>query len=69
MRPLSRELLRFLSNLVTESIFSAPSATLINGLGRYSGGPESDLAVITVTQGKRSATNDFVTSQILTFTF
>ncbi|KAN0135809.1 laccase B [Lactarius tabidus] len=31
----------------------APSATLINGLGRYSGGPESDLAVITVTQGKR----------------
>ncbi|KAH8989923.1 laccase C [Lactarius hatsudake] len=31
----------------------APNATLINGLGRYSGGPESDLAVISVTQGKR----------------
>ncbi|KAI9431522.1 laccase C [Lactarius indigo] len=31
----------------------APNATLINGLGRYSGGPESDLAVVNVTQGKR----------------
>ncbi|KAH9038809.1 laccase C [Lactarius pseudohatsudake] len=31
----------------------APNSTLINGLGRYSGGPESDLAVISVTQGKR----------------
>ncbi|KAJ3482317.1 hypothetical protein NLI96_g7058 [Meripilus lineatus] len=30
-----------------------PNSTLINGLGRYSGGPESDLAVITVQQGKR----------------
>ncbi|KAH9170110.1 laccase C [Lactarius sanguifluus] len=31
----------------------APNSTLINGLGRYSGGPESDLAVISVTKGKR----------------
>ncbi|KAI9450184.1 laccase C [Lactarius psammicola] len=31
----------------------APNSTLINGKGRYSGGPESDLAVISVTQGKR----------------
>ncbi|KAH9059216.1 laccase C [Lactarius vividus] len=31
----------------------APNSTLINGLGRYSGGPASDLAVISVTQGKR----------------
>ncbi|VDC04696.1 unnamed protein product [Peniophora sp. CBMAI 1063] len=31
----------------------APSATLINGLGRYSGGPASDLAVINVTKGTR----------------
>ncbi|KAG2145813.1 laccase [Suillus clintonianus] len=29
------------------------SSSLINGLGRYAGGPESDLAVITVEQGKR----------------
>ncbi|KAJ7598438.1 laccase [Mycena floridula] len=28
-------------------------ATLINGLGRYNGGPTTALAVITVTQGKR----------------
>ncbi|OCH84564.1 laccase 2 [Obba rivulosa] len=28
-------------------------ATLINGLGRYSGGPESNLTVITVESGKR----------------
>jgi iron transport multicopper oxidase len=31
----------------------APNSTLINGKGRYSGGPASDLAVISVTQGKR----------------
>ncbi|OCH87152.1 laccase 2 [Obba rivulosa] len=29
------------------------SSTLINGLGRYVGGPPSDLSVITVEQGKR----------------
>ena len=29
------------------------NSTLINGLGRYSGGPESALAVITVQQGMR----------------
>nr|GAT51440.1 laccase [Mycena chlorophos] len=28
-------------------------STLINGLGRYAGGPTSELAVITVTQGQR----------------
>ena len=30
-----------------------PDATLINGLGRYSGGPQSPLAVINVEHGKR----------------
>ncbi|KAJ3482318.1 hypothetical protein NLI96_g7059 [Meripilus lineatus] len=30
-----------------------PDSTLINGLGRYNGGPASDLAVISVTRGKR----------------
>ncbi|KAG6334761.1 hypothetical protein ID866_4327 [Astraeus odoratus] len=30
-----------------------PDATLINGLGRYSGGPATPLAVINVEQGKR----------------
>ncbi|TDL19075.1 laccase [Rickenella mellea] len=33
--------------------FPTADSTLINGLGRYSGGPSSDLAVISVTQGKR----------------
>ncbi|ETW84726.1 laccse sensu stricto [Heterobasidion irregulare TC 32-1] len=31
----------------------SPSSTLINGLGRYQGGPNSTLAVVGVTQGKR----------------
>ncbi|KAI0317678.1 laccase lcc6 [Amylostereum chailletii] len=30
-----------------------PNATLINGLGRYSGGPTTNLTVISVTAGKR----------------
>ena len=30
-----------------------PDATLINGQGRYPGGPESPLSVISVEQGKR----------------
>ena len=30
-----------------------PNSTLINGLGRYSGGPKSPLAVINVSSGKR----------------
>jgi FtsP/CotA-like multicopper oxidase with cupredoxin domain len=30
-----------------------PDSTLINGLGRYAGGPESELAVINVEYGKR----------------
>nr|QMP96877.1 laccase C precursor [Cerrena sp.] len=33
--------------------FPTPDATLINGLGRYSDGTTSDLAVITVESGKR----------------
>nr|CBV46340.1 laccase [Meripilus giganteus] len=33
--------------------FPTADATLINGLGRYSGGPASDLTVITVDSGKR----------------
>ncbi|KIK67868.1 hypothetical protein GYMLUDRAFT_155173 [Collybiopsis luxurians FD-317 M1] len=34
-------------------LFPASDATLINGLGRYSGGNATDLAVISVTQGQR----------------
>ena len=30
-----------------------PDSVLINGLGRYVGGPSSDLAVINVTEGSR----------------
>ncbi|KAF5340497.1 hypothetical protein D9758_014548 [Tetrapyrgos nigripes] len=33
--------------------FPAPDATLINGLGRFNGGNATELAVITVTKGKR----------------
>uniref|UniRef100_A0A0W0FMU0 laccase n=1 Tax=Moniliophthora roreri TaxID=221103 RepID=A0A0W0FMU0_MONRR len=35
--------------------FQAPDSTLINGLGRYKGGPSAPLAVINVKRGKRSA--------------
>ncbi|PIL29303.1 transporter [Ganoderma sinense ZZ0214-1] len=35
------------------SPFPTPDSVLINGLGRFAGGPSSDLAVISVTQGKR----------------
>lgn len=34
-------------------IVATPNSTLINGLGRYSGGPSTDLAVITVEKDKR----------------
>lgn len=34
-------------------LIPTPDSTLINGLGRYAGGPASDLAVISVTSGKR----------------
>ncbi|KAK7045836.1 laccase, multicopper oxidase, benzenediol:oxygen oxidorectuctase [Paramarasmius palmivorus] len=34
-------------------VFGTPDSTLINGLGRWSEGNATDLAVITVTQGKR----------------
>ena len=30
-----------------------PNSTLINGLGRYSGGPNTTLSVISVSSGKR----------------
>nr|ACL93333.1 laccase [Rigidoporus microporus] len=33
--------------------FPTPDSTLINGLGRFAGGPASDLSVITVESGKR----------------
>lgn len=45
------EIFLFLS--LTLHCFSTPDSTLINGLGRYTDGPASDLAVITVTQGTR----------------
>ncbi|KAM5539727.1 hypothetical protein V8D89_006540 [Ganoderma adspersum] len=35
------------------SAFPTPNSVLINGLGRYAGGPSSSLAVISVTQSKR----------------
>ncbi|KAH9968472.1 Cupredoxin [Lactifluus volemus] len=35
------------------SLFRHPSSILINGKGRYAGGPEVDFAVINVNQGKR----------------
>ncbi|KIY47812.1 laccase [Fistulina hepatica ATCC 64428] len=35
------------------TIPATPDATLINGLGRYAGGSETDLAVVTVEYGKR----------------
>jgi iron transport multicopper oxidase len=34
-------------------LISYADSTLINGLGRYPGGPSSPLAVVTVTKGKR----------------
>ncbi|KAF8448747.1 laccase [Boletus edulis BED1] len=40
------------SSKLTKGPFS-PDATLINGLGRYGGGPMSPLAVVNVEQGKR----------------
>ena len=43
----------FTIDLLTWLTFRNPNSTLINGLGRYAGGPASDLAVITVQQGKR----------------
>ncbi|KAK7032510.1 laccase, multicopper oxidase, benzenediol:oxygen oxidorectuctase [Paramarasmius palmivorus] len=36
-----------------EITFGTPDSTLINGLGRWSQGNETDLSVISVTQGKR----------------
>jgi iron transport multicopper oxidase len=34
-------------------LFAAPDSTLINGIGRYAGGPPIPLAVINVVYGKR----------------
>lgn len=34
-------------------LHSNPDSTLINGVGRYSGGPQVPLAVVNVEQGKR----------------
>lgn len=33
--------------------YSTSDSTLINGKGRYAGGPNSELAVVSVQQGKR----------------
>lgn len=38
---------------INTKIRLGPDSVLINGLGRYAGGPSTDLAVISVTQGKR----------------
>jgi len=45
-----------LLRLITESYFRDVSSTLINGKGRYPGGPtDVDLAVVNVVKGRRSA--------------
>ena len=41
-------------NRVGDYFPSAFNSTLINGKGRYSGGPATELAVVNVVQGKRS---------------
>jgi iron transport multicopper oxidase len=38
---------------VSKTVAAVLNSTLINGLGRYPGGPLSDLAVINVSHGKR----------------
>jgi hypothetical protein len=55
-----REYLCLSCDLITESLFRHPSSILINGKGRYAGGPEVDFAVINVNQGKRSAVVTFI---------
>ena len=39
--------------MTNELLSRIPASTLINGRGRYSGGPQSELSVITVEPGKR----------------
>lgn len=41
------------SSLHKNCICRTPDSTLINSLGRYMGGPSSDLAVVNVEKGKR----------------
>jgi Multicopper oxidase len=41
-------------NRVSDYFHSAFNSTLINGQGRYPGGPATSLAVVNVEQGKRS---------------
>jgi hypothetical protein len=53
--PRSRESLRLSKKLDADSLFSSFNSTLINGKGRYPGGPDVPLAVVNVQQGKRSA--------------
>lgn len=52
----------------TENV-PTPDSTLINGLGRYSGGPDSPLAVVTVTTGVRYRFRLISTSCFPSFTF
>jgi len=44
-------------------------STLINGLGRYPGGPKTDLAVVNVQKGKRYRFRIFAMSCEPNFTF
>ena len=46
-------LLRYHIPAPEETAVPVPDSTLINGLGRYSGGPNTTLSVITVSSGKR----------------
>lgn len=41
-----------MSPVLRHIIGVSPVSTLINGLGRYNGGPESDLALVSVEYGK-----------------
>ena len=43
----------YLHRTASDDAHRKPNSTLINGKGRYSGGPSADLAVVNVEQGKR----------------
>ena len=52
--PQSRESELVLRRDGVDMRFSAFNSTLINGKGRYPGGPATDIAVVNVSRGKRS---------------
>jgi iron transport multicopper oxidase len=54
-----------LPNLDATDLFSSFNSTLINGKGRYPGGPDVPLAVMNVKQGMRSVSCIFSTCVVL----